>query len=43
MLGATLAVMFPGRVERLVVDGCHNVHEYTDAWYVLCPHLYTAT
>jgi pimeloyl-ACP methyl ester carboxylesterase len=27
-LGATLAAMFPEKIERLIIDGVQNPHEY---------------
>ncbi|CAO2658414.1 Nn.00g061370.m01.CDS01 [Neocucurbitaria sp. VM-36] len=32
MLGATLAAMFPDRIDKLVIDGVANLHDYTDGW-----------
>ncbi|KAJ4365075.1 hypothetical protein N0V83_008692 [Neocucurbitaria cava] len=32
VLGATLAAMFPDRIDRLVIDGVANIHDYTDGW-----------
>lgn len=31
-LGATLASMFPGRIDRMVIDGVQNPHEYYHAF-----------
>lgn len=28
VLGSTLAVMFPDRIDRIVIDGVMNPHEY---------------
>ncbi|KAF2676598.1 alpha/beta-hydrolase [Lentithecium fluviatile CBS 122367] len=39
VLGATVAAMFPDRIERIVLDGIANIHEYTDGWYVICPFI----
>lgn len=31
-LGSTVAAMFPDRVDRLVIDGVQNVHEYYNGY-----------
>ncbi|KAF1949635.1 alpha/beta-hydrolase [Byssothecium circinans] len=32
VLGATLAALFPDRIDRMVVDGVVNIHDYTEGW-----------
>lgn len=32
MLGATLAAMYPDRIDKMVIDGVVNPYEYTDGW-----------
>lgn len=34
ILGQTAAAMFPNRIDRMVLDGNLNGHEYCNAWYV---------
>lgn len=34
-LGVTIASMFPGRIDRMVLDGIVNVHEYFNDWLVV--------
>lgn len=35
-LGVTAAAMFPDRIDRMVLDGVLNPHEYYNAWYDDC-------
>ncbi|KIW20228.1 hypothetical protein PV08_00803 [Exophiala spinifera] len=37
ILGATFAAMFPDRVDKMVLDGNVNVHEYYSGWEVQSP------
>jgi pimeloyl-ACP methyl ester carboxylesterase len=32
VLGATAAALFPDRIDKMVIDGVVNLHEYTDGW-----------
>ncbi|OMP89330.1 Translation initiation factor IF-2, partial [Diplodia seriata] len=38
VLGATIAAMFPDRIERMVLDGVWNIHEYYHSQYVVPAH-----
>lgn len=35
VLGATVAAMFPDRVDRILLDAQSNIHEYFNGLYVL--------
>ena len=32
-LGATLAAMFPERIDKMVIDGVENTRDYSGGWY----------
>lgn len=36
VLGATIAAMFPDRIDRMILDGVMNIHEYWHSQYVSC-------
>ncbi|KXX79857.1 Carboxylesterase A [Madurella mycetomatis] len=38
-LGVTAAAMFPDRIDRMILDGVLNPHEYYNAWYDACSHM----
>lgn len=36
VLGATIAAMFPDRIDRMILDAVVNIHEYWHSQYVSC-------